>query len=164
MSEVSVTFQGPNWFHVRTQMYEALGLDHPAQPSTASDFPDYEDGADPGEPEPDPVPVPSPAPKRSHKKAVAPAPTPDLAPASPPTPTQEPARPARNLPATDVLKAIVTQAVRLAQKKEGPTKILELLPEFKTRTGLGFVMEATDAHREALGDLIDAAGLAEAVA
>jgi outer membrane biosynthesis protein TonB len=176
MTEVSVTFQGPNWFHVRTQMYEALGLAQPAQPSTASDFPDYEEGFDAGMQMRELIPEPEPAPAapRSHKKKSAaaspsvsepaPKPKPEPEPVPEPEPEPEPAKAARDLPSVDALKSIVTQAVRLAQKKSGPTKILELLPEFKAKTGLSFVMDAKDVHRAALADLIEAAGLVEGTA
>jgi hypothetical protein len=146
-------------------MFEALGLDHPAQPSTALDFPPDDLGEDNGEnplyepttaATPDPIP---PAPRSHRKKAAAAPPTAPVKPEPIETPPDPTPPPARDLPATDVLKAIVTQAVRLAQKKEGPVKILELLPDFKIKTGLGFVMEATDAHRDALFNLILAAGL-----
>jgi len=171
MTDVSVTFQGPNWSYIRGQMYQALGLDQPAQPSTASAFPDYEDVVEPSEPDPIPEPEPAPAPApRSHKKKAAaappsvsePAPKPEPEPT--PEPEPEPAKPSRDLPSVDALKSIVTQAVRLAQKKTGPTKILELLPEFKAKTGLSFVMDAKDAHRAALAELIEAAGLVEGTA
>lgn len=58
-----------------------------------------------------------------------------------------------------MLKATVTQAVRQAQKKEGPAKILELLPAFKAKTGLEYIMNSTEAHREALFELVEEAGL-----
>ena len=58
-----------------------------------------------------------------------------------------------------MLKSLVTNAVRLAQKGEGSNKILDLLPGFKDTTGLTFVMNAEDKHRLALYDLIQAAGL-----
>ena len=125
---------------------------------TPGGFPDYEDGADPGDPAPNPAPEAAPTSKKRAAKAPA---KPEPAPAAPP-PAPDPATAvARDLPSLDALKALVTQAVRKAQKKEGPTKILDLLPDFKTKTGLGFVMEAEDKHKEALADLIEAAGLTE---
>ena len=120
------------------------------------------------EPEPEPEPAPAPAP-RSHKKTrnASPAPTPpEPAPSvpepQPPVAAQAPAAPApeRELPSLDALKALVTAAVRAAQKKEGPTTILDLLPAFKAKTKLDFVMNAKDEHRQALADLIEGAGLA----
>ena len=156
----TVTFTADNWGVIRAQMFDALGIDPPAQPSTSP--------AEPLEIEPEPLPEPKP-PKptsrkpRSTQSAAPPEPAPELEPE--PEPELEPeAPPARDIPSTEALKAMVTQAVRLAQKKEGPTRILELLPEFKAKTGLGFVMEATDAHREALANLIDAAGLVSGTA
>jgi hypothetical protein len=68
--------------------------------------------------------------------------------------------PERELPSLEALKAVVTAAVRAAQKKEGPTTILDLLPAFKAKTKLDFVMNAKDEHRPALADLIEGAGLA----
>ena len=126
MTQVSVTFQGDNWHAVRCQMYEALGLDYPAQPSTAGDFPELPALADPKQEGPEPAPEPAPAP-RSHKKTrnASPAPTPpEPAPKvpepQPPVAAQAPAAPApeRELPSLDALKALVTAAVRAAQQKE----------------------------------------------
>ena len=89
---------------------------------------------------------------------------PSLAPAVPepqPPVAQTSAAPAeRELPSLEALKAIVTAAVRAAQKGEGPKAILDLLPDFKAKTKLDFVMNAKDEHRPALADLIDTAGLA----
>jgi hypothetical protein len=65
-----------------------------------------------------------------------------------------------NLPTLDVLKHAITTAVRLAQKGEGDPKILSHLPAFKTKTGLDFVMHATDDHRAALFELATKAGIA----
>jgi hypothetical protein len=101
--------------------------------------------------------APEPAPKaRKPRAARAAAPEPAPAPAPEPAP---PAPPARELPALDTLKSVVTTAVRLAQKGEGSKKILELLPAFKDTTGLDFVMNAEDKHRAALYDLVSAADL-----
>ena len=166
MTTITLHFQADSWHEIRYQMYATLGLDYPAQPSTSlTNFPDDVE-ASPA-PEPDPIPEPAPKPPkptsrkpRSTQTVTPPAPEPEPEPAPEPEPELEPEAPARDLPTVEVLKAIVTQAVRLAQKKEGPAKILELLPEFKKATGLGFVMEAEEKHRAALADLIDAAGLA----
>jgi hypothetical protein len=111
-------------------------------------------GADP---EPEPEPALEPAPKRARTlraPRVSTAPPPAPAPAAPPAPA-----PPVNLPPLDALKAVVTNHVRLAQKGEGSKKILDLLPGFKDRTGLTFVMNAEDKHRAALYDLVQAAGL-----
>jgi hypothetical protein len=149
-------------------MYEALGLDYPAQPSTAGDFPELPALADPKQEGPEPAPEPAPAP-RSHKKTrnASPAPTPpEPAPKvpepQPPVAAQAPAAPApeRELPSLDALKALVTAAVRAAQKGESSKTILDLLPDFKAKTKLDFVMNAKDEHRQALADLIEGAGLA----
>ena len=179
MTTITVHFQADSWHEIRYQMYAALGLDYPAQPSTAlNDAPVTTLGQIFDEEEAKaPDPIPEPAPKkatsrkpRSTQTATPPAPIDalgvgvELTPEPAPEPEPEASEPARDLPTIEVLKAIVTQAVRLAQKKEGPAKILELLPEFKTKTGLGFVMEAEEKHRDALADLIDAAGLTEAAA
>jgi len=101
-------------------------------------------------PEPTPEPAPEPA-----KRARAPrAPRVSVVPPEP-EPTPAPA----DLPPLDTLKAVVTNAVRLAQKGEGSKKILDLLPAFKDTTGLAFVMNAEDKHRAALYDLVQAATL-----
>jgi hypothetical protein len=76
------------------------------------------------------------------------------------TPPPPPPAPTIELPQLDALKQVVTLAVRQAQKGEGSRTILELLPAFKTKTGLAFVMEAQDQHRPALYELVQAAGLA----
>ena len=49
-------------------------------------------------------------------------------------------------------------AVRLAQKGEGPNKILDSGRRSGT-PGLNFIMDATEAHREALFDLVQKAGI-----
>ena len=64
-----------------------------------------------------------------------------------------------DLPPLDAIMQAVTAAVRLAQRGEGPRKILELMPAFKDATGLDFVMQATEAHRGALFDLARNAGI-----
>jgi hypothetical protein len=71
--------------------------------------------------------------------------------------------PAAEIPPLDMLKSVVTNAVRLAQKGEGPKEILTLLPDFKSKTGLAFVMEAEDKHRPELFNLVLAANLAPPV-
>ena len=77
MTQASVTFQGDSWHAVRIQMYEALGLDYPAQPSTAGDFPELPALADPEQEGPEPAPEPTPAPApRSHKKTRNASPAP----------------------------------------------------------------------------------------
>ena len=179
MASISLTFQGDNWYAVRSQMYEALGLDHLAGSSTSDLSPGEKristlgEIFDAKEPEPEPEPA-APAP-RSHKKArnASPAPTPpEPAPKTPEPqpPVADPAHaiavaskavaPERELPSLDALKALVTAAVRAAQKGEGSKAILDLLPDFKAKTKLDFVMNAKDEHRQALADLIEGAGLA----
>ena len=107
-------------------------------------------GADP-DPEPAQAPEPPPAKRtRAPRAPRVPAPAPAPAPA---------AAPEVDLPPLDTLKAVITAAVRLAQKGEGSKKILDLLPAFKDTTGLPFVMNADDKHRAALYDLVQAAGL-----
>ena len=170
MTSITLHFQADSWNEIAEQMRHALFLIPGApQPSTAG-FPDDVE-VNPA-PEPDPIPPePLPAPKATTRK---PRSTQTATPSAPPTVPEpepepepevsQPTKPARDLPTIEALKAIVTQAVRKAQKKEGSDKILELLPAFKAKTNLGFIMEATDEHRQALADLIDAAGLAEATA
>jgi hypothetical protein len=112
---------------------------------------------------PPPAPTPEP-PKRSHKgnsgAAKPPAPAPAPEPVAPPAPAApKPPAPERELPQLDALKQIITNAVRAAQKGEGPKEILALLPGFKKKTGLDFVMNAADEHREALAQLLVEAGV-----
>jgi hypothetical protein len=64
-----------------------------------------------------------------------------------------------DLPPLEALQQAVVTAVRLAQKGEGPRKILDLLPAWKDATGLDFLMQATEAHRGALFDLARDAGI-----
>ena len=64
-----------------------------------------------------------------------------------------------DLPPLESLKQALIAAVRLAQSGEGPTKILDLLPEFKESAGIDFIMDATEAHRAALFDLVQKAGI-----
>jgi hypothetical protein len=64
-----------------------------------------------------------------------------------------------DLPPLEALKHAVIAAVRLAQKGEGPNRIMELLPEFRESAGIGFIMDATEAHRAALFDLVQKAGI-----
>lgn len=64
----------------------------------------------------------------------------------------------KHLPDLDALKNAVVAAVK-ATKMGGDTKVLDLLPDFKEKTGLQFVMDAKDEHRQALFDLIQKAGL-----
>jgi hypothetical protein len=53
----------------------------------------------------------------------------------------------------------VIAAVRLAQKGERSNKIFEHMHAFRDATGLKFAMEATEAHRKALFDLVQNAGI-----
>ena len=64
-----------------------------------------------------------------------------------------------DIPSLEAIMQALIAAVRLAQKREGPTKILDLLPEFKESAGIGFIMDATEAHRAALFDLVQKAGI-----
>jgi hypothetical protein len=130
---------------------------------SSTDFPDDNDEdiqgeAAPGpEPEPEPEPAPAPEPELTVK---APSPKAKKAkPAPPPTPEPEPEATEAPLPSLEALKTVVTQAVRAAQQKKGPARILELLPAFKTETGLEYVMNAQDEHRPALFSLLQSAGL-----
>ena len=115
---------------------------------------DAEDDAEPvkgngADPEPTAPEPPAKRARAARAPRVSPAPSQAALPAAPPV----------DLPPLDTLKAVVTSAVRLAQKGEGSNKILDLLPGFKDTTGLTFVMNAEDKHRGALYDLIQAAGL-----
>jgi hypothetical protein len=110
---------------------------------------------------PEPAPEPASEPKRvarAKPSAVKASPPPEPEPE--PEPVLEPSKPVpAAMPALEVLKQAVTVAVRAAQKNGGPRKILELLPDFKTETGLDFVMNAKEEHRPALFGLVQAAGL-----
>ena len=64
-----------------------------------------------------------------------------------------------DIPSLDAIMQALTAAVRLAQKREGPTKILDLLPAFKESVELDFIMRATEANRAALFDLAQKAGI-----
>lgn len=64
-----------------------------------------------------------------------------------------------DLPPLETLKQAVIAAVRLAQKGEGSNKILEHVHGFRDATGLNFIMEATEAHRKELFDLVQNAGI-----
>lgn len=172
MTSISLTFQGDSWFAVRAQMYDALGLPIPAQPSTAGDMTVsekrittlaeiFDEQEARREPEPEAtVAAPKPPKKaRNVPPPVAPEPRPAVPEPQPPV-AQTSAAPERELPSLEALKAIVTAAVRAAQKGEGSKAILDLLPDFKAKTKLDFVMNAKDEHRPALADLITTAGLA----
>jgi hypothetical protein len=119
------------------------------------------DPTNPFQPRERPGEAPAPAKRARAARAPrvsAPAPQEPAAPApAPPEPAAPP--PPVDLPPLDTLKAVITSAVRLAQKGEGSKKILDLLPAFKDTTGLAFVMNAEDKHRVALYDLVQAAGL-----
>jgi hypothetical protein len=64
-----------------------------------------------------------------------------------------------DLPPLEALKQAVIATVRLAQKGEGSNEILEHVHAFRHATGLSFIMEATEAHRKALFDLVQNAGI-----
>ena len=165
MTKVSLTFEADSWEDLMTRIRAAgqavnAALLEACEPRPLGELLK--------EPEPE-APEPAPAP-RSHKKArsASPAPTPpepapNVPEPQPPVTAQAPApapEPERELPSLEALKAVVTAAVRAAQKKEGPTTILDLLPAFKAKTKLDFVMNAKDEHRPALAELIEGAGLA----
>jgi hypothetical protein len=64
-----------------------------------------------------------------------------------------------DIPSLDAIMQALVAAVRLAQSGKGPTKILDLLPAFKESVELDFIMKATEAHRGALFDLVQNAGI-----
>jgi hypothetical protein len=64
-----------------------------------------------------------------------------------------------DLPPLEALKQAVIAAVRLAQKGEGSNEIFEHVHALRDATGLNFIMEATEAHRKALFDLVQNAGI-----
>jgi hypothetical protein len=91
--------------------------------------------------------------RKARTAKVAPPPEPELKPAPVLKPAVEP-------PPLDVLKAVVTKAVKADQKSgNGSSSIRTLLPAFKAETGLDFIANATEAHRGALFKLVEAAGL-----
>jgi hypothetical protein len=130
----------------------------------AAELPASGNGAD-HQPEPTPAPEPPAKRARTARPRVSAAPALTRAVEEMQAIARGEAEPARthtppvNLPPLDTLKAVVTNAVRLAQKGEGSKTILDLLPAFKDITGLTFVMNAEDKHRAALYDLVQAAGL-----
>jgi hypothetical protein len=64
-----------------------------------------------------------------------------------------------DLPPLEALKHAVIAAVRLAQKGEGSNEIFEYVHAFRDAMGLNFIMEATEAHRKELFDLVQNAGI-----
>jgi hypothetical protein len=164
MTKIVVNFEGETWEDIRLQICAAANPGAAFSPPRLVVF-DENDGSKPNgvdEPEPPAATTAVPAPKRSHRKAQPLAAT--IAAAStatevaPPPLATELTVP-RELPTLEALKSLVTVAVRAAQKNEGPKTILEILPEFKKTTGLDFVMNAKEEHREALFDLVETAGL-----
>ena len=163
MTKVSLTFEADSWDDLMARIRAAGQAANAALLEACEPQPLGELLKEPEAPEPAPAP-------RSHKKArsASPAPTPpepapNVPEPQPPVTAQAPApepEPERELPSLEALKAVVTAAVRAAQKKEGPTTILDLLPAFKAKTKLDFVMNAKDEHRPALAELIEGAGLA----
>jgi hypothetical protein len=63
------------------------------------------------------------------------------------------------IPSLQQLKEAITAAARKAMKKEGPTTILDLLPAFRDATGLDFIMNSQEEHRQALFELANQAGI-----
>ena len=128
---------------------------HPFPPaSPIGQYPTSQQGTTNGaDHAPEPEYVPEPAPKRAR------APRAPRVSAATPAPVAAPPAPAPDLPPLDTLKSVVTAAVRLAQKGEGSRAILDLLPGFKDTTGLAFIMNAEEKHREALFALVHEAGL-----
>jgi hypothetical protein len=163
MTRVSLTFEADSWDDLMARIRAAGQATNSALLQAYEPRPLEEVLK---EPEPEAEPPAPPKPKRA--RAAPPAPTPpepalNVPEPQPPVTAQAPApapEPERELPSLEALKAVVTAAVRAAQKKEGPTTILDLLPAFKAKTKLDFVMNAKDEHRPALADLIEGAGLA----
>jgi hypothetical protein len=122
-------------------------------------------------PEPEPVPepaeaaAPAAAPRTRRKKETpAPEPKSQLAQqleASAELEAQKQAGPAvgSHVPTLDRLKEVITLAARAAMKNEGPKTVLDLLPAFRDATGLDFVMNAEEKHRQALYDFATQAGV-----
>jgi hypothetical protein len=91
--------------------------------------------------------------KEAAKPAAAPAQAPEQ-PAAAATPSNDLA-----IPSLQQLKEAITAAARKAMKKEGPTTILDLLPAFRDATGLDFIMNSQEEHRQALFELANQAGI-----
>jgi hypothetical protein len=151
MMTIKIAFEAEGWVDFIEQVYAFIGdgpIGLPKDPEARGVL---------AAPAPEPV-----KPKKSRARAL-PTPAEMIAATAPPTapePELEPEpEPGPPMPTLDALKALVTQAVRGAQKKEGPGKILELLPAFKAKTGLDFVMNAKEEHRPALNALVVEAGL-----
>jgi hypothetical protein len=159
MAKVTITFEGNSWHDALNEIMRTFS----SQPQLLGDL------LDERAPTPEPPPSPPVATASEPKKATRAKPSATKAPPPPepePEPELEPEAlppapmpPASHMPALDVLKQVVTVAVRSAQKNGGPKKILELLPDFKSETGLDFVMNAKEEHRPALFNLVQAAGL-----
>ena len=160
---IKIIFTGSNWAEIEAQLrsYRTPSA-APADPTPEID--DIEEGRARFVPDKSPEPAPEPKAKRGRPRLPT---IPEIIAATePPVSAPEPATiggtssplTPREVPTLDVLKATVTQAVRQAQKKEGPAKILELLPAFKAKTGLEYIMNSEEKHREALFDLVKAAG------
>jgi hypothetical protein len=155
MAKVSITFEGDNWQDAMNAVYSLMAMPAPDLhvPRAVT--------VEPSDDTPAPEPKKATRAKPSATKASTPPPEPEpepepeLEPEPKTTPTQLPA----HMPTLEVLKQAVTVAVRAAQKNGGPKKILELLPEFKSETGLDFVMNAKEQHRPALYGLVQSAGL-----
>jgi hypothetical protein len=149
MAKVIITFEADSWHDALTEIMRTFSN----QPQQLSDF--LDERAPTTEPAPD-LPAPKKATRAKPSATKAPTPEPDDEPeVLPPAPMP----PAPHMPTLEVLKQAVTVAVRAAQKNGGPKKILELLPDFKSETGLDFVMNAKEEHRPALFGLVRAAGL-----
>ena len=162
MTRVSLTFEADNWEDLMARIRAAGQAANSALLQAYEPRPLEEVLKEP-EPEAEPPAPPKPKKARNIPPPAAPEPTPKVPEPQPPVIAQAPApepEPERELPSLEALKAVVTAAVRAAQKKEGPTTILDLLPDFKAKTKLDFVMNAKDEHRPALADLIEGAGLA----
>jgi hypothetical protein len=100
--------------------------------------------------------------KRKHRKKTPAAvsapkagePTPEVQ-TQPDTPS---AQDKDSLPSLDILKNAVIAAVKKA-RANGGGGIVDHLPEFFNKTGLPFVMESQEEHKQALADLLAKAGI-----
>lgn len=124
MTRVSLTFEADSWDDLMARIRAAGQAANAALLEAYEPQPLGELLKEPEAPEPEPAPAPAP---RSHKKArsASPAPTPpepapNVPEPQPPVTAQAPApepEPERELPSLEALKAVVTAAVRAAQKK-----------------------------------------------
>lgn len=168
MTKIVLTFEGSSWAEIEDHMRDALALGKLKVPGGASTaLNDFPDNADLPEPEavvpddPDAVAPPTAAPRlrrgaRTRKRIRRKRPRPRQPPNPRPNPC--PSRRRARSPSRRAQERSHQSRARRA-KNEGNKKVLDLLPGFKQKTGLDFIMSAENKHRVDLFDLIEAAGI-----